>query len=186
MEIKAGNLRKGMYVLFKNQPHIITSANFISPGKGSAFMRSKLKSIKTGNTAEFTFKSTESLDQLDVTSQQMQFLYMDAQDAVFMDQRSFEQVTVPHSLLDGKELLLTPDVTAYILFFEEKAIGLNFPPKVKLKVEHADESTAGNTVGQAKKNVKLETGLVVQAPLFVKTGDVLIIDTETQTYVSRA
>lgn len=157
----------------------------MSPGKGSAFMRAKFKSVRTGNTVEFTYKSTESLEQLDVTSQQMQFLYMDGQEVVLMDQRTYDQVSIPVGLLDGKELLLTPDVQVYVMFYNEKAIGLSFPPKVKLTVTEAHDAAAGNTVGQAKKNVTLETGLVVQAPLFVKTGDVLIIDSETQTYVSR-
>lgn len=185
MDIKAGNVRKGMYVMFKNDPCLVTSTSFISPGKGSAFMRAKFRSVRTGNTVEFTYKSTENLEQVEVSSQQMQFLYRDGEDIVLMDQRTYDQVNVPVSLLDGKELLLTPEVQVYVMFYNEVAIGLNFPPKVKLAVMEAQDAAAGNTVGQAKKNVTLETGLVVQAPLFVKTGDILIIDTETKAYVSR-
>ncbi len=185
MEIKAGNIRKGLYVMFKNDPCLVTSTSFMSPGKGSAFMRAKFKSVRTGNTVEFNYKSTENLEQLDVSSQQMQFLYRDGEDVVLMDPRTYDQVSIPVDLLDGKELLLTPEVQVYVMFYNEKAIGLSFPPKVKLTVTEAQEAAAGNTVGQAKKNVTLETGLVVQAPLFVKTGDVLIIDSETKTYVSR-
>ncbi len=185
MEIKAGNIRKGMYVMFKNDPCLVTSTSFMSPGKGSAFMRAKFRSVRTGNTVEFNYKSTENLEQLDVSSQQMQFLYMDGQDVVLMDPRTYDQVSIPVGLLDGKELLLTAEVTVYVMFYNELPIGINFPPKVKLAVVEAQDAAAGNTVGQAKKSVTLETGLVVYAPLFVKTGDTLIIDTETKSYVSR-
>jgi elongation factor P len=185
-EIKAGNIRKGNYLLFKNDPCLVTKTDFMSPGKGSAFMRVKLKNIRTGNTQEFTYKSTESVEMADISSVQMQFLYLDADEAVFMDSSSYEQATVPRDLLEGRDLLLTSEVSVYVMMYADKAIGVSFPAKVKLKVAHAEDATAGNTVGQARKNVTLETGLVLQAPVFVKTGETLIIDTETKSYVSRA
>ena len=127
MEIKAGNVRKGMHVMIKNEPCVVTSTSFISPGKGSAFIRAKFRSVRTGNTVEFTYKSTENMEQLDVSSQQMQFLYMDGDEVVLMDPRTFEQANVPVALLDGKEKLLTPEVTVYVMFYNELPIGLNFP-----------------------------------------------------------
>lgn len=185
MLIKAGNIRKGSYVLFKNTPHYVTKTDFMSPGKGSAFMRCKMRSVATANTVEFTFKSTEQIEELEVSNREMQFLFKDDGELTFMDQRSYEQETIPAALIEEKIDLLTPDMTVYIMFYDEKAIGVNFPPKVKLKVTYADDAVAGDTVNQAKKPVKLETGLEVMAPLFIKTGDTLIIDTETKSYVSR-
>jgi elongation factor P len=184
--IKAGSIRKGMYLSHKNQPYLVTQTNFMSPGKGSAFMRVKFRSAKTGNTQEFTYKSTESVEVLEVASKQMQFLYRDGDDAVFMEHDTFEQVTIPASLIGEKMGLLSPDIQVYILFYEEEALGVSFPPKVRLKVEYAEDAVAGNTQGQARKNVTLETGLIVSAPIFVNKGDTLVIDTETLTYVSRA
>lgn len=185
MTIKAGSIRKGMYILFKNVPHYVTKTDFMSPGKGSAFMRVKLKNIKTGNTQEFTYKSTESVEQVDVQSQKMQFLYKDGESAVFMNPQTYEQAEVLLSLIGEKSQLLTPEVEVYVMFFEEKPIDVSFPPKITLKVEYAEEAVAGNTMGTARKMVKLESGFEVAAPIFVKEGDYLVIDTESMTYDSR-
>jgi len=184
--IKAGNITKGSYIQFKNQPYQVTKADFTSPGKGSAFMRCKLKNVKTGQTQEFTYKSNEIVDELEIQSLKMQYLYTDSSNVVFMNDRTYEQQEVPRSLLEDKLDLLTADVDVYILMSEFEILGVSLPPKVKLKVTEARDAVAGNTVGQARKEVTLETGLIIQAPLFVKTGDTLIIDTTTKQYVSRA
>ncbi|MEO8580957.1 MAG: elongation factor P [Patescibacteria group bacterium] len=184
--IKGGNIRKNSYILFKNDPHIVTKTEFVSPGKGSAFTRARLKSVKTGNSIDFTFKSTESVEELDVNTRQMQFLYSDQEEVAFMDPRSYEQVTIPRALIEDKLGYLTSDSEVYILFYDEKAIGVRVPLKVRLKVTYTEDATAGNRVNAPKKPVTLETGLIVQAPLFSKVGDYLIIDTDTGEYVSRA
>lgn len=182
---KGGNIRKGMYIKYKNDPYLVVKADFMSPGKGSAFMRTKFRNLRTGNTQEWTYKSTETIEVLDIVSKQMQFLYMDGEDVVFMDPRSYEQVTIPGALVDDKKELLTPEIQVYIMFYDDNPIGVTLPPKVRLKVQYAEDAVAGDTVGGARKNVTLESGLVVQAPLFVNTGDILLIDTDTKTYVSR-
>ena len=184
-DIKAGNIRKGMYIEFKGQPYHVSKADFMSPGKGSAFMRVKMKSVKTGNTQEFTYKSTESVEELEVNSQEMQYLYQDASSVVFMNGRTYEQVEIPRSLVDDQLELLTPEIKAYIMFYDGEAIGVSLPPKVTLEVTEAFPAVAGNTQGQARKEVTMETGLKVQAPIFVKKGDKLVIDTASKTYVSR-
>jgi elongation factor P len=186
MTIKAGNIRKGMYILFKNNPSLVTKTDFMSPGKGSAFMRAKFKNLKTGKVVEFTYKSTESVEQIDISSVQMQYLYLDGEDLVFMNPDTYEQVEVPKILI-GKQIgLLTPESKVYVITYDDKAIGVSFPPKVKLKVEYAEDAVAGNTMGTAKKEIKLETGLLVQAPIFIKEGESVVIDTETLAFVSRA
>lgn len=183
--IKGGNIRKGTYILFKDHPHLVTKTEFISPGKGSAFTRARLKSTKTGNSIDFTFKSTESVEELEITTRLMQFLYADSEEVAFMDPRTYEQVSIPRSLVEDKLGYLTSDTEVYILFYEEEAMGVRVPLKVRLKVTYAEDATAGNRVNAPKKPVTLETGLIVQAPLFVTVGDILIIDTETGEYVSR-
>jgi len=181
-----GNIRKGSFILFKNQPHLVTRTEFVSPGKGSAFTRAKLKNVKTSAVQEYTFKSTEAIEELDVITKEMQFSYLDGTDVFFMDPRSYEQVSVPADLLEGKIGYLTTDVIMYVVFLDDDAIGVRFPATVKLKVTYAEETTAGNRVNAPKKPVTVETGATIQAPLFVKAGDVLVIDTETGDYVSRA
>lgn len=184
--VKAGNIKKGSHIRFRDKPMLVTKTEFSFPGKGSAFMKVILKDLSSGATRSFTYKSNESVEELDVSSIELQFLYMDADDVVFMNPRSYEQSAVPIALLDGKENMLSAAAKVYVQFFEEQPIGVSFPPKVTLTVAEAPEATAGNRSKAAKKDVTMETGLVVQAPLFIKTGDILIIDTEDGQYVSRS
>lgn len=186
MTIKAGTIRKGMYILFKNSPCLVTKTDFVSPGKGSAFMRAKFKNVKTGNTQEFTYKSTEAIELIDVESQKMQFLYKDSDEAVFMNSQTFEQVEVPLNLIGEKVKLLSPEAEVYVMIYDEKPIDVGFPPKIILKVVYAEPAVAGNTMGTARKMVKLENGFEVSAPIFVKEGDNLVIDTESMSYDSRS
>ena len=184
--IKANNVKKGMYILFRNEPHEITKAEFYAPGKGSAVERMKLKNLTSGNVVEFTYKSNEMVEELDISAKEMQFLYMEGEDAIFMDPRSYDQVTVPGKLLEGKEQYLLPELTMYVVFYDERIMGVRFPPKVTMLVTESHDAVAGNTVGGARKPVIIETGFTVMAPLFVKKGDKLIIDTDSGEYVSRA
>jgi elongation factor P len=184
--IKAGNIRKGTHIRFKNQPYLVTKADFTSPGKGSAFMRCRLKSLQTTSTVEFTFKSNETVEELDISSVKMQYLYHDADEVVFMNQRNYEQASVPIGLLEDQLQLLLPEMEAYVLLFEEKPIGVSLPTKITMTVVRADDAVAGDTVGQAKKEAEVETGLLVQVPLFIKKGEKIIVDTATKQYVSRA
>lgn len=186
MIIKAGSIRKGMYILFKNEPALVTKTDFMSPGKGSAFMRAKFKNLKTGKVQEFTHKSTESVEEIEISSVQMQFLYLDGTDLVFMNPDTYDQVEVPQSLIGDKVQLLIPEAKVYVITYDDQPIGVSFPQKINLKVVYTEEAVAGNTMGTAKKEIKLETGLVVLAPIFIKQGETVVIDTETLSFVSRA
>lgn len=186
MAVNGGNIKKGMYILFKDEPHLVTMTEFVSPGKGSAFMRTKLKNAKTGNVIEFTFKSVEMVEEADVITMELQYLYQDGNDFVFMHPMTYEQTTVPGKVVGDYANYLLPEQSVYVMFFDENPIGLRFPLQVKLKVEYAEDAVAGNRVNAPKKKVRLETGYEVDAPLFIKTGDVLVIDTGTGTYISRS
>ena len=183
--IKAGNIKKGTYILHNNLPHYVLKTQFVSPGKGSAFTRTKLRNVKSGSTVEFVFKSHDSAQELDVESKELQFLYNDGDNIVFMDPYTYDQVEVATSFIGEKVGFLVPEMKAYVSFYDEKPMGVSFPPKVKMKVEKAADAIAGDRQNAGKKPVTMETGLIVQAPLFVKTGDTLIVDTETGNYVSR-
>lgn len=183
--IKAGNISKNDYILFKDTPHIVTKTEFHSPGKGSAFMKCKLKSIINGNTIEFTFKSNETVESVDVTSMELQFLYDDGESVVFMDPRTFDQAEVDRDLVEDKIGFLTPDMRCYVLFYQEKAIGVRLPTNVKLTVTESQDAVAGNTVNAPKKAVTVETGMEVMVPLFVKEGDVISVSTENGEYLGR-
>lgn len=184
--VKAGNITKNMYIIFRGTPHRVAKADFMSPGKGSAFMRLKLKNVVTGNSIDFTYKSSESVEEADVTKKELQFLYSDSSEVVFMDERSYEQVSIPLELIEDRLGFLTPEIRVQVLFYQDKAIGVLLPPNVTLTVTEAQEAVAGNRVNAPKKSVTLETGMEILAPLFIKTGDRIIVDTDSGDYLSRS
>lgn len=182
----AGNLTKNDYIMFRDIPHVILKHDFMNPGKGSAIMRAKMRNVKTGNVLEFTFKAAETVDLLNIDKREMQYLYHDNSEVAFMDPRTYEQATVPASLMEEQLGYLIADMMVWVSWYGEEAIGVILPVQVKLKVTEAEMATGGNTVNAAKKAVKLETGIEAMVPLFVKEGDYILVDTSTGEYVSRA
>ncbi len=171
--------------MFKDVPQQVMKADFMAPGKGSPIMRVKFKNVQTGSVQDFTYKTNESVEEADVEKKEMQFLYRDGEDVVFMDPRTFEQVSVPVSLVEDQVGFLIADMKCYVTWWGEKPIGVILPPHVNLKVVEAPDSVAGNRVNAPKKLVKLETGIEVQVPLFIKEGEMIILDTTTGEYISR-
>jgi elongation factor P len=184
--MRANQLKTGVFVLYKDQPCAVVKCEFYFPGKGSAFARTKMKNVKTGNVYEYTFKSAEMVETVDVDTIELQYLYKDGDVYNFMNPRTFDQFEVPASIFEGKDKYLMPEMKMFFNFYEGEAIGVRFPLKVTVKVTEASEASAGNTVNAPKKPVTIETGVEVMAPLFVKQGETIIVDTETGEYVSRA
>ena len=185
-QIKAGNISKNLFVIFKDQPQKVIKTEFMSPGKGSAIMRVRFQNLQSGTVSDFTYKTNELVDVADVDKLEMQYLYQDNEEYIFMDPRNYEQVSVPVKLLDGKEGYLIPEIKVIVLMYEEAPIGVLFPKNVTLKVTLSEDAVAGNRVNAPKKPVTLETGISVQVPLFIKTGDLVMIDTESGAYLSRS
>jgi len=183
---KVTALSKGTYIQHKGKPQQVLSTAFHHPGRGGGVCVVRMKNLLSGAVIEETFKSAEQIEIIDLQSREMQFLFMDGEDLVFMDPRSYEQVTVPASLLEGKLKILNPEVKVYVLFDDETALAVTLPSKVTLTVTDSPDAVAGNTVNAAKKPIILETGLQVYAPLFIKNGEKVVVDTDTLTYVSRA
>jgi len=184
--IKAGNLKKGIFILFKNEPFEVTKAEFYAPGKGSAICRAKLKSLRTASTQEFTFKSNEDVEELDVMAKEMTYSYMDGDDVVFMDPRTYDLVNVSRDLIGDQVGYLIPELSMYLVFLDEKVIGVRFPQKVTLKITDAEDAVAGDTINAPKKQATVETGMTVHVPLFIKKGESIIVDTTSGEYVGRA
>ena len=184
--MNAGNIAKGMYLMFKDAPYQVVKAEFMAPGKGTPVMRVKMKNAKTGAAAEFTYKTNEAVEIVEVDKKEMQYLYRDGKSVVFMDPRTFEQVEVPELLLAESGGYLMPDMKCWVSWYEGEAIGVILPPHVNMKVVEAPDAVAGNRVNAPKKLVKTETGLEVSVPLFIKEGEMIVIDTGTGEYVSRA
>lgn len=184
--MRANQLKTGVFVLYKGQPCAVVKCEFYFPGKGSAFARTKMKNVKTGNVYEYTFKSAEMVETVDVDTVELQYLYRDGDSYNFMNPRTFDQFEVPATIFEGKDKYLMSEMKMFFNFYEGEAIGVRFPLKVTVKVTEASEASAGNTVNAPKKPVMIETGVEVMAPLFVKQGETIIVDTETGEYVSRA
>lgn len=180
-----GNVRKGQYVMHNGQPHAVTKADFVSPGKGSAFTRAKIKNLKTGAVLEYTYKTTEKVELADIESVEMQYAYFDGTNYVFMNPRTFEQMEVPADLISDVAGFLKEEMVCYVQLHDGVPIGIFPPQKVTLKVTHTEDAVAGDRANAPKKPATLETGAEVMVPLFVKQGDLINIDTETGTYVSR-
>jgi elongation factor P len=183
--INAGNIAKGDYLMYKDAPNLVTKAEFMAPGKGSPIMRVKFKNVQTGSASEFTYKTNESVEMADVEKKEMQYLYRDGEEIFFMDPKTYEQASVPVSLIEEQVRYLMPDMKCWVMWFGEKAIGVSLPPHVNMKVTDAPDAVAGNRVNAPKKLVTLENGYQVLAPLFIKTGETIILDTATGEYISR-
>lgn len=184
--ITTADFKKGMFIIFKDEPHSIVEFQHVNPGKGSAFVRTRLKSLKTGRVQEFTYKSGESVTELYVMTREMQYLYHDGDNYLFMDNENYEQYSVSEAILGDFVGYLKANDIYQIMVLDEKAVGIRLPKKVRLLVTEAEDAAKGDTVGGAMKYVTVETGARVQAPLFIKSGEVIAIDPETNTYIERA
>jgi elongation factor P len=183
--IKAGSISKGMFLLIKGEPHLVAEREFVSPGKGSAFVRLKLKSLVTGQVLKQVSKSQETLEDISVETRDAQFLYADNESYLFMDLESYEQFAVPLAGQEDKKLFMREGDTYQLSFWEDRPIDILLPYKIVLTVSEAEHALRGDTVSGATKPVTLETGLVIKVPLFIKHGDRLLINTETRDYVER-
>lgn len=184
--ITTADFRKGSVIEFKNEPHAIVEFQHVNPGKGSAFVRTRLKALKTGKVADFTYKSGETVTEIPVETHEAQYLYKEGDMYVFMDNFNYEQYHVSQSLLSAYKNYLKPNDTYQLLIHEDSCLGIRFPKKVRLLVTEASEGARGDTVAGAGKVVTVETGLRVTVPLFIKEGDTIAIDTETGQYLERA
>lgn len=184
--ITTSDFKKGIFIEFKDEPHQIVEFQHVNPGKGSAFVRTRLKSLKTGRVQEFTYKSGDSVTEIPVETHEMQYLYPEGESYIFMDNFTYEQFGIPQGMIGDFKLYLKPNDTYQVLVWGENAVGIRLPKKVRLTVTEADEGSKGNTATGATKTVKVETGAVVTVPLFIKEGDVIAVDPETNSYLERA
>jgi len=183
--VNTAQFRKGMYIMFHNEPHMIVNMTFVSPGKGSAFYRTKLRALSTGRIIEFTFKSGEKIEEVYVETNEGDYSYFDGSNYVFIEPRSFEQYVVPIEVIGKEKIYLKEGLCYRIQFYKNKAVGIKCPKSISCEVVETEMAVKGNTVSNALKPAVLDTGAKVQVPLFVKKGDMVTISTETGEYLSR-
>ena len=185
MKTGAGNLKKGEFIHHQGEVWQIQRADFYSPGKGSALMKTKIKNVMSGKNIDLTFKTAETVETIDVESREMQYLYKDNENMFFMDERTYQQYEIPLSVV-GSIVNFMKDGNKYFVFIlDEKPLTVRPPMSVKLKVIETEDAVKGDTVSGAKKPAKVETGVTVQVPLFVKAGDTIAINPETGEYTER-
>jgi len=184
--ISASDFRKGTKVLYRDEPYVILDYQHVKPGKGGAYVRSKLKNLITGSVFEETFRVDEKFDVPDLVNREMQYLYADNSFYHFMDQESFEEVILnKDQITDILDYLKEQEIYT-VLYFNDRPIAVTPPLFMELEVKETPPGVRGDTAqGSGSKPATLETGLVVQVPLFVAEGDKLKIDTRTGEYIER-
>jgi elongation factor P len=183
--IDTSEFHNGMKIEIDGEPFVLVEFQHVKPGKGSAFVRTKIRSLLTGRVLQPTMKSGDKVGKPDIEEKNMQYLYEQAGDFYFMDTHNYEQTFLSKEALGDAHNFLKESINADILFYNGKAIGVTLPNSVDLKVVKCDPGVRGDTVSGAMKPATLETGYTVNVPLFINEGDVLKIDTRDGKYLTR-
>lgn len=180
------DLYRGMIIKWNGQPHIMVEKEFAAMGKGSGFNRVRLKNIKTGKFFNEHITSGVKVEEIDVTTKNVQYIYVDGNSAVFMDPESYEQISVSMDMIQGGTDWLHGDAKYVAQIYEDQVINIQLPPKMTLEIIETYDAVKGDTATGAKKDAKLETGVTVKVPLFIKQGEKIIVSTEDGSYFSKA
>ncbi len=186
MSISTNDLKNGMALDLPEGLMTVVEFQHVKPGKGGAFVRTKLKNYRTGAVLDRTFRADEKVPLAVIDKREMQFLYREVGDYVFMDNETYEQLHVPAASVGNAVNYLKEGDTAVLPTYNDEIIGIDLPAAVELSVTDTEPGIQGDRVSGARKPAKLETGLVVQVPLFVNTGDRIKVDTRSGEYLSRA
>ena len=183
--ISSNDFRNGVTIVIDGQLWTVIEFQHVKPGKGSAFVRTRLKNVKSGATVERSFRAGEKLERAIVDNREMQMLYNDADGYHFMDNETFENVTLQRDLIGDPADFLKDGMKVEVQFHDGVPIGIDLPAHVELAVADTDPGFRGDTATNVTKPAKLETGATVQVPLFVNPGDVIRIDTRDRRYIGR-
>ncbi len=184
--IQATQMRAGMCILFEGDICRIMSVNHVTPGNWRGFVQAKMRSLKSGNSFEHRFGSTEKVERAILDTMQMEYLYSDPSGHHFMNQETYDQIAMDDETLGTNKLYLLPNTVLQIDFYEERPVGIELPNTVTLEVVDTEPSMKGATASASYKSAKLETGLVVMVPPFIEVGNRIVVDTREDKYLSRA
>ncbi len=185
--ISTNQLKNGNHIEVEGTIFKVLDFQHVKPGKGGAFVRTKLRRASDGNVIDRTFRAGEKFRSVRTEARKMQFLYADGVDAHFMDSESFEQIAMPQSAVEGELRWTTPNAEVDVLFIDGEPATLQLPASVELEVTQTEPGLRGDTAsGGGSKPATLETGTTIQVPLFVNVGDRVKVQTETGDYMSRA
>lgn len=182
---ETSDIRNGLKIELDGQPYTVTYFQFVKPGKGTAFTRTKLKGLISGNTLDRTFRTGEKLAPADIEEREMQYLYDEGDSRVFMDTDNYDQVTIANTVLGDDGKWLQDEMMVNVLFWRGNPINIDLPNFVEIQIEYCEPGVRGNTAQGASKVAELVGGATVNVPLFVEQGETIKIDTRTGDYVER-
>jgi elongation factor P len=183
--LSTSEFRKRVKIIVDGQPWNIVDNEFVKPGKGQSFNRVKLKNLITGRCLERTYKSGETVEEADISYHMMQYLYNDGEKYTFMNTKSFEQIEIQADLIEEERKWLLDNMECEVGFWGERVISLTLPPFVDLTITYTEPAVRGDTANNVSKKATLETGAVIDVPLFVEQGMKIKIDTRTGEYLQR-
>jgi elongation factor P len=184
--VSTNDFRTGLTIELDGDAYQVVDFQHVKPGKGSAFVRSKLKNLRTGAVIERTFNAGERVAQARVERREMQYLYQNGAEYIFMDTESFEQLGLSADQLGDGTKYLKENMLCYVMLYNGQAIGVELPNSVERAITETDPGLKGDTAAGGTKPATLETGAVVRVPLFLNTGDRIMVDTRTGQYLGRA
>jgi len=185
-QVSTNQFKNGMHVQVDGHIWRIVEFQHVKPGKGGAFVRTKLKSVDSGSVVDKTFRAGEKMPRIRTETKSVQYLYDAGDDVVFMDEESYEQLNLPRGSVEEALEFLQPSSSVQLLMVDRKPAGVQLPASVELTVAETEPGVRGDTVSNVTKAATLETGAVVQVPLFVNSGDRIKVDPREKRYISRA
>lgn len=183
--IDVNDLRPGVTFELDGEVWIVISFLHVKPGKGSAFVRTKIRNIETGNVIERTFRAGEKVKEAYVERKEFQYMYNDGTTYYFMDNKSYEQIELPEEFIGDEKYYLKEGMNIQVLYYKDRAIGVELPNYVDLEVVETEPGFKGDTAQGGSKPAILETGLKIQVPLFIEKGEIIRVDTRTGEYLER-
>tara|TARA_B100000427_G_scaffold292630_1_gene270129 strand:- start:37 stop:600 length:564 start_codon:yes stop_codon:yes gene_type:complete len=185
MKILANEIKPGMVIEHKNDYWNVLKTQHVKPGKGGAFNQVELKSITKGTKLNERFRSSENVDKAELDEKKFNFLYLDENNCHFMDNKTFEQISIPKSLSGEKYKLLSENLEVTITFMEEKPMSIDLPKNIECVVQTTDAVVKGQTATSSYKPATLENGISITVPPFIESGEKIILDTKTLEYVKK-
>lgn len=180
------DLRKGQVIKFNNEPHLVMETQHRTPGNLRAFVQAKMRNLKSGRSLEQRFNSADSVEVYSTEKRTLEFSYMDRDSFAFLDTNTYETIELPAALIGEAKNWLVPNGKAEVLFVDEKPLTVEVPSSVALKIVESADGIRGDTASNVQKPAKLETGVIVQVPLFIKEGEIIKVSTIDGTYLGRA
>lgn len=183
--MQTSDFKKGLAIRYNGETYVLVTYQFVNPGKGSAFTRAKLKNVKSGKVVEVSFRSGEQIEEANMAYKKCQYMYSDGSVFNFMDNQDYEQFEMSADLIGDQANYLMEGGDVTIVFVDNLPVGMQLPPKMDFKVTDSPPGEKGDTATGGTKHVTIETGAKVAAPLFIKEGDKIRVNTDTGEYVER-